>query len=158
MMGARLMLYVSLVIAILLAIMPLPQWCEPFRPDWVLMILIYWAMTVPDRVNVGTAWLVGIIVDLTLGSTLGGHALALSIAIYLVALHFRKLRSFSLLQQTILVALLGLLTRLLVFWVAYLVESAHFNVQLLWGIVADLVLWPWLYLVMGRWREQFGVR
>ena len=44
--------------AVILAIMPFPNWAEPFRPDWVGLVLIYWCLAIPDRVSVGTGWLV----------------------------------------------------------------------------------------------------
>lgn len=158
MLRARFMLYLSLLLALVLAITPLPDWCEPFRPDWALLVLVFWTMNTPERVNIGLAWVMGLIIDLAMGSSLGGHALAFSIAIYLVALHFRKLRTFAMLQQMLVVALLTLLTRLLVFWVAYVVENAHFNAHLLWGIVINMVLWPWLALFLRRWQEPFRSR
>ena len=40
---------------------PLPGWLDPFRPEWVALVLIYWCMAVPNRVGVGVAWIVGLL-------------------------------------------------------------------------------------------------
>ena len=32
----------TLVIAMILSVLPLPYAVEPFRPAWVMMVLIYW--------------------------------------------------------------------------------------------------------------------
>ena len=48
---------VTLLIAFMLMIMPLPPAAEPFRPDWLPLILVFWAMTVPRSYSVGIAWL-----------------------------------------------------------------------------------------------------
>ena len=40
--GRHLPIIISLIIALTLAIAPLPLWAEPFRPDWVILTLIYW--------------------------------------------------------------------------------------------------------------------
>ena len=56
---ARVSVYTSFLIALLFAVMPVPLWAEAFRPDWVGLVLIYWCMAAPDRVNVGTGFMLG---------------------------------------------------------------------------------------------------
>ena len=51
----------SFMVAIILTLLPMPDWTVWLRPAWVLMVLIYWTMVLPYRVNVGTAWCVGIV-------------------------------------------------------------------------------------------------
>ncbi|MDD5037442.1 MAG: rod shape-determining protein MreD, partial [Methylococcaceae bacterium] len=51
---------VSLLIAMILRIISLPQEFFLYNPDWVLLFLIYWAMAIPERVGVGYAWCTGL--------------------------------------------------------------------------------------------------
>ena len=46
-----------------------------FSPDWIQLVLIYWLLAVPSVIGLIGAWFIGIIADVTLGSTLGMHAL-----------------------------------------------------------------------------------
>ncbi len=71
------------------------------------MVLIYWALALPHRTNVGTAWVAGLLLDVLLGSTLGVRAMAMAITTYLAAFQFQKIRNFSLWQQALIIGCLA---------------------------------------------------
>ena len=74
--------------ALVIALMPLPFSLEPFRPDWVLLVLMYWSLALPHRLNIGTAWVVGLLIDLATGSSLGVNSLTYSVCIFVNASNF----------------------------------------------------------------------
>ena len=75
-MGRNGAVIVSLIVAMMLALMPLPGGMSVFRPDWVALMMILWAMTVPRAYGVGVAWVIGLVLDVAQGSLLGQHAQA----------------------------------------------------------------------------------
>ena len=118
----------TLIVALMLVMLPLPEWAQPFRPDWVTLVIIYWVMAVPERFGVIFAWILGLLLDVTQGAILGQHAIGLVLVIYIVQSQYLRIRVFSLVQQALVVFLLLLIKQLLVLWVNGLVGQAPENI------------------------------
>lgn len=153
----RLVLYSSLLLALILSILPLPGMVAPFRPDWLLVILLYWVLALPHRANVGTAWLVGLLLDLLLGSTLGVHTLALVIPVYLAASQFQRLRNYSVWQQAFIIGALALLNKMIIFWASFVSRDIQLDYYYFWSIISSMVVWPWVFLLLRKCRRRFAM-
>jgi rod shape-determining protein MreD len=148
----------SIIVAFMLTIMPLPDWAVELRPDWVTLVLIYWAMALPTRFGVTIAWIFGILLDVSTGSILGQHALGMVLAIYIVHEQHQRLRVASLLQQAIVVLFLLLMKQLIVLWVNGIVGRAPDTWLFFLQSVIGAVIWPWIYIIMRDLRRKFGYR
>ncbi|MGH8195581.1 MAG: rod shape-determining protein MreD [Woeseiaceae bacterium] len=154
----RLPVLLCIVMALVLAIVPLPDWASPYRPDWVALTLIYWSMTLPRSYSVGTAWIAGIVLDVAHGTLLGQHALALSFITYVTVKFHLQLRVFPLSQMTVTVfALLGVY-QFILFWING-IAGIYTAAVAYWGPVATgTVLWPVIDLLFSgvRYRSTSG--
>ncbi len=149
---------ITILVAFMLMIMPLPDALESFRPDWITLILIFWAMTVPRSYSVGIAWLIGIVLDVAQGTMLGQHALALSVVIYITVKFHLLMRVFPLSQLTATVFALLALYQFLLFWING-VAGVSANAIDYWGpVITGTLIWPILstFLTGVRYRVQMG--
>lgn len=157
--GARhLPVIVSIVIALMLTMMPLPDSVSAFRPDWVALILIFWTMSMPRSYSVGVAWIVGLFVDVTQGTLLGQHALALCAIAYIAVKFHLLMRVFPLLQLTATIFALLALYQFLLFWING-VSGVNAPAVSYWGpVLTGALIWPFLYTFMSgvRYRVQLG--
>jgi len=148
----------TILVALMASIMPLPMSTDVFRPDWVLVALIYWCMALPNRINVGIAWCVGFVLDVLLGSILGVHAAAMALAVYIVAGNYQKIRNFSLWQQALIVGVLSALYHLLVFWFQRFMTDIVFLPSYLYPVMTTIILWPWAFLLLRKIRRHFRIK
>ncbi|XPF92500.1 rod shape-determining protein MreD [Colwellia sp. RE-S-Sl-9] len=148
----------TLLLALIATIIPMPLSVDAFRPDWVLVVLIYWCLALPSRVNVITAWVIGFILDVLLGSILGVHAAALAISVFIIAENFQKIRNFSIWQQSIIVGVLAALYHLLVFWMQRFISDVVFLPSYLYPVITTIILWPWALLLLRKIRRHFQIK
>jgi len=151
-------IFISFLVALILAILPLPDWAAPYRPAWVVLVLIYWCMALPVRVSVGAGWIAGLMLDLLNGALLGQNALAYAVVAYVTVVLHQRLRVFPLWQQALSVLLLVALGQLLVLWVLGIVDAAPNSLQFWLPSVTSMLLWPWLFVILRDARRRFGVK
>ena len=156
--SSRLIILLTFLVALMASIMPLPLSVDAFRPDWVLVVLLYWCLALPARVNVISAGVMGFILDVLLGSTLGVHAGAMAISVYIVAGNFQKIRNFSVWQQALIVGVLSALYHLIVFWLQRFLTDAVFLPSYLYPVLSPIILWPWVFLLLRKIRRNFRIK
>ena len=148
----------TFIVALMATIMPLPIAVDAFRPDWVLVVVLYWCLALPNRVNVITAWLFGLLLDILLGSVLGIHAAAMALSVYIIAGNFQKIRNFSVWQQSLTIGLVSALNHLLLFWLTRFLTDVVFLPSYLYPTISSVILWPWVYFVLRKARRHFKVK
>ena len=138
----RLPVIVTIIVALMLMVLPLPDGVEPFRPDWVALTLIYWAMMMPRTWSVGSAWIVGIFLDVAQGTILGQHALALCFIVFITVRFHLLMRVFPIQQLTATVFAILALYQFILFWVNGVAGVTVAPVSY-WGpVISGTIFWP----------------
>ena len=136
----------SLVLALLLNFMPTASFL--WLPDWVALLIIFWCVREPRHVGLGSAFVLGLLMDVADASLLGQHALAYILLAYTSASLSRRILWFPLWQEAlhILPLLLGVQAIQLAVRAA---SGADFpNLSYFIGPFLSMMLWPSLTFLL----------
>jgi len=153
-----LVIYLSLFVALVLMIMPLPDWAQIYRPNWMALVMIYWSMALPKRVGLWFAFLCGIILDTSLGTLLGQHTLALVLIIAINMNFYQRIRVLALAQQAIYVFVLLLLNQVVVAWVEGFLGRSTPLLAFFGAPFIGMLIWPWVFVVLRDIRRKAVLR
>ncbi|HSI22232.1 MAG TPA: rod shape-determining protein MreD [Methylophilaceae bacterium] len=106
------LIYSTLFAAYMLYLLPWAGFGLLLRPDFVLLVLLYWMLRAPHLCNVGTAWMMGLWLDVASGSLFGQYALAYTVTAFFAIYYQRRLVLFSAWQQVGYVLLLLLVSQI----------------------------------------------
>jgi rod shape-determining protein MreD len=145
---------VTVILALILAIVPLPEVLRPARPQLLLLLVIYWSLSSPRLAGLMFAWLCGLAIDVIKGPIFGQHAIAFAVVAYLTHKNQLRLRIFPIYQQTLWVFGLLAIYEFLVFWIDGIIGSPV-TTWLRWlPVVTSAVLWPVLVAVLDTWNRS----
>lgn len=155
------LILITLVIALVLsaAHLPLamPDWLAWLRPGWVVMVVLFWVIEVPDRFGLISAWLVGALVDVINAEPLGLNGLVLAVVTYVTWRFYERLRMYRVVQQAVVVLLLVMAGDLFRLAVLNLTSDRPFSFAVLLSGVVSALVWPLLAALLARAKLRVGV-
>lgn len=110
---SKLKLILSLLAAFICLLFPWSGLALTLRPDFMLLVLIFWLLRTPNQCSVGTAWFMGLCVDLATGGVFGQYALAYTVTTFFAVIYQRRLVLFSNTQQLVYVFSLLFISQLI---------------------------------------------
>ena len=143
---------VSLLLALLLGLLPLPGVLQPLRPYWLALVVAYWVLEAPERVGLGFAFGVGVLADLLYGGLLGEQALRLVIMAFILQRFRARLRFFPLSQQALAIGVLLLNDRVVGAAVRLALGEPALPWNYWWAPLLGMLLWPPLFLLLDAIR------
>ncbi len=143
---------VSLLLALLLGLVPLPDVLQPLRPYWLALVVAYWVLEEPDTVGIGMAFLLGLVADLAFGGLLGEQAMRLAILAFILDRFRPRMRFYPLSQQAMTIGVLLLNDRVIGAVIHLVLGAAPLPWSYWWAPALGLLLWAPLYLVLDALR------
>lgn len=156
-MRRKIVISVSFILALLLTIIPLPDWANWFRPLWVLMVLSYWALALELYEGLGFAFFAGILLDVLGGTLFGEHAVAMVICIYIVMRLKRQLLMYSLEQHALFMLFLTFVYQGVIFLIEGFAEHTPQTFFFLAPLITTPLFWPWIFILLRDCRRRFKV-
>ena len=145
--------YLSLLVALLCQLFPWVGQGIIFRPDFMLVVLLYWLLRAPNLCNVGTAWFVGLLVDLATSSLLGQHALVFTLTAFIGLSYQRRLVLFNAWQLAGYVFALLVFERIAILLLKLFAGNDNPSWNYFWPILTGMLLWQFMILVFGSFNR-----
>ncbi len=148
----------SFVIAVVLAIAPLPEALIFFRPEWVVLLLICWVLKFPFRVGFTAALLLGFFLDSLYNFPLGIHSLALILIVYLLIKLKRRFDFFSSWQKVAIIFGLVFLYELpSLFYELAILRPIDFRIYFI-PVITSALIWPVIGLLLDVYCEKLNLQ
>ncbi len=130
----------SLLVALLINMLPLGR--VAWRPDLLMLLLVFWSVHQPLRVGMGAAFVFGVIMDVQQAALLGQHALAYTaLSFFAITIH-RRLLWFSVPSQALQVLPIFVAAHAIELGIRMLGGGVFPGWQLLLAPLIETVLWP----------------
>lgn len=146
------LLPVSIVLALLLGLLPLPALLQPFRPYWLALVVAFWVIEDPDRAGLGFAFAMGLVGDLAFGGILGEQALRLTVMAFILQRFRSQLRFFPLPQQALAIAGLLLNDRVVSAAIHLMLDEPQLPWSYWWAPLVGMALWAPLFVLLDALR------
>ncbi len=138
----------SFLLALVLSVYPLPMDFRWWRPEFVLVVAIYWIFFMPLTVSFLFLSALGLFQDLLEGVPFGQHSLGLVIVGYICILSYQRVRNFSLWRQSAWIFVLVGIAQLTDNWVQGMAGRPLSGIQFLYPALTSALIWPacWVWL------------
>lgn len=143
----------TLFFALILMVLPLPRWLFYFWPDWVGLVLVYWALVYPSQITPLRVLLVALFVDVLFVKNFGVLGIGLVPAVFFIASISQQMRAMSIWMHVVMVAMAMALAKLISGWVSGLVGDFEITVEYWYSIIGDALIWPFLYIGLNELRR-----
>lgn len=149
-------LFISLLVGLALELVSLSSYLEPFRPQFLLIITLYWLFFTKKQFSIGSAWLVGLLLDIALFYPLGLNALTFAITAYLLKRNKKWLVKLALPEISTAFAGFYVLQILLSFIISNMIgQTTAFNFWIFGSVISSVIILPLIFALLSDLCQIF---
>jgi rod shape-determining protein MreD len=147
--------FFSVLVALILQVIPLPEWLSAVRPSFLGLVIIYWSIFAPHAGGIFAPWLAGLTLDVFKSDVLAQNALALALVAYIAMSLHQRLRNQTLIQQSLFVFAVLTLNEFVVWGISG--WSNDNTASSAWRWIQPMIaamLWPFVAMIVGRTHSR----
>tara|TARA_B100000035_G_C21034628_1_gene570203 strand:+ start:838 stop:1299 length:462 start_codon:yes stop_codon:yes gene_type:complete len=150
-----LIILITVILGLFITLITLPL--GYYAPEWMLLVIVYWAIAVPSNNKMVLAFLSGIIVDIVFGQALGISSLFYVVLIYFILRLYNSLRYMTIIQQAVVLFFFIFIKQHLLVWAYYIIgRNIDYQALLISAIITAFV-WPLIYYTLRFIRRKFNI-
>ncbi len=150
-----LLMFFSFLVAGLLQFLPVSESLSIWVPQWLPLVVAYWALVLDDRFKLLLPCFVGLCLDVMNGTVLGQHALALLLLSFIVLKNAKKLRRAGRIQQIVEIGLLILCYQFILSVIQGVIGLQLVNWTYFASSLSSALIWPWISIVLDDRCQRF---
>ena len=129
-----------------------------YWPDWLALVVIYWALMTPEKIGPFIAFVLGTLLEVLFVRTFGVLGLGLASLAFVVNRGHQQLQVLSLWQQTIIVGALIGVYKLVTGWLFGMITGFVITSEYFYSLFGSVLVWPFVYILLQELRRKAGVR
>ena len=150
-----LIILITIILGLFISLITLPL--GYYAPEWMLLIVVYWAIAIPSNNKMILAFLSGIIVDIVFGQTLGISSLFYVVLVYFILRLYNSLRYMTIAQQAVVLFFFIFIKQHLLVWAYYIIDRNIDYQALLIGSIISAIVWPIIFYTLRFVRRKFHI-
>lgn len=152
-----LLLFASFFIALLFSVYPLPMECRWWRPEFVLLVAIYWIIAMPFNISLLALCGLGLFQDLLEAVPFGQHSLGLVVVAYLCLFSYQRVRNFNWLKQSVSVFIMVAIAQLTDNWVQGMAGRPLAGINFVFSAFTSAITWPLVRYLLDYFANKMRV-
>ena len=144
----------SSIVALTLTIIPTPQAVFYFWPDWMALIVVYWALMVPDRIGPWVGFAIGTLLEVLFVRNFGVLGFGLAMLAFTVNRGHLQLQVLSVCPQMVVVGLLIGVFKLTTGWLYGLTSDFTITTEYWYSLIGCMLAWPFVFILLQELRRS----
>lgn len=143
-------LLLMIIVTVMLTVIPLPNSATMYRPDLLLVLILYTQCCLSAYFRVTFVFLLGIYLDVLCATTIGQHTLSLIITTWAATTRSTNFRYFSTLQQMSVILLFSLLYHLVLYLTEIFLGVNADIIPAIGSAFISILFWPCLKFIFSK--------
>lgn len=153
-----LIILITFGISIVLDTISMPAFFEAIRPNWTMMVMLFWSIHLRSQFSIGSAWLAGLLLDISKSFVWGLHGFTFALICYLIKRYYTRINALTLPEQTVLIPIVFAVQSLITFWInGILGNSTPSFTHWMMPIIVSSLFWPILNIILNEVCDVFGI-